>query len=356
MVILHIACITNDLCKGVCVAVPQHINAQKEVEDVGFINVNNIKIQNIANQYEYKKNDLLFDLPFPYNSPDIVVFHEVYRFQYIYIYKELLRKKIPYIIVPHGCLTYEAQKNKKLKKRIANLIFFNKFIYSAKALHCLSEREKKNIKFKTSKFVSGNGTTTPLLIKEKFNEAGVSFVYIGRIDIRIKGLDILLEAIYEKKDFLRDSNAKFYIAGSVLGDDTDKLKELIENKKLSDIVFIQSAVKGNEKETLLLKSDIFILTSRTEGMPMGVIEALNYGIPCLVTQGTSVMEMIVNNNVGWGCETTVDALAETIKLSILERNRWIEKSDNARTLMEEQFRWDIIASNTIQKYSDYLNN
>ena len=43
MVILHIACIKDDLFSGVCVVVPQHIKAQSQYATVGFINVNNEK-------------------------------------------------------------------------------------------------------------------------------------------------------------------------------------------------------------------------------------------------------------------------------------------------------------------------
>ena len=356
MVILHIACITNELCKGVCVAVPQHVIAQSEFADVAFINVNNIQIQNISNQLSYQKNNTISELPAPYNEPDIVIFHEVYRPAYLSIYKELNKKKIPYVVVPHGCLTKVAQNNKRIKKVIANIILFNRFIYSAKAIQCLSEQEKQNIRFNVNKFVSGNGINKPSKYKDNFNKLKISFVFIGRIDIKIKGLDILIEAISNVQDFLRDNNASFEIVGSVRGDDTTKLKQLINEFYVSDLVIVTDAIFSSEKEKKILESDIFLLTSRTEGMPMGVIEALNYGVPCIVTQGTSVRKMIQDNDIGWGCDTNVNALSDVIKLSILEKNEWIEKSNRAKNLMENNFRWNTIAFKAIQVYSKLKEN
>ena len=154
---------------------------------------------------------------------------------------------------------------------------------------------------------------------------------------------------------MKSQNAVFNIVGSVTGDDTGKLRQLIKELNISDLVTIIEAKNGKEKEQLLLESDIFLLTSRTEGMPMGVIEALNYGIPCIVTQGTSVKSLIEENDVGWGCETNSDSLADVIKQSVLERNKWTKKSDAAKSLMQKNYRWNKIASETIKRYADFIN-
>ena len=61
----------------------------------------------------------------------------------------------------------------------------------------------------------------------------------------------------------------------------------MRKKHLDDIVFYHyGAVFGKVKEKVLLDNDFFILTSRLEGHPMALIEALSYGLPCLVTQGS----------------------------------------------------------------------
>ena len=79
-------------------------------------------------------------MPEPFNKPDLVVFQECYRKWYIKIGKQLEKKNIPYIIIPHGELGKEAQQSKHLKKVLANLVFFNRFTDKALGIQCLSQR------------------------------------------------------------------------------------------------------------------------------------------------------------------------------------------------------------------------
>ena len=142
MKILHIASLHNLVSSGVGVVVPQHIRAQQEYADVALINIFGLEIPNIKKQIIYSQNSIDVILNENNFEPDIVVFHEVYHIEFCKIAKLLCKRKIPYIVVPHGCMTHNAQKKKRIKKIIAKKLFFNKFIKDAVALQCLSENER----------------------------------------------------------------------------------------------------------------------------------------------------------------------------------------------------------------------
>ena len=50
---------------------------------------------------------------------------------------------------------------------------------------------------------------------------------------------------------------------------------------MGEVVKLNREIDEEEKRQILLDTDVFIQTSRFEGMPMGILEALSYGLPCL---------------------------------------------------------------------------
>ena len=61
-----------------------------------------------------------------------------------------------------------------------------------------------------------------------------------------------------------------------------------------------------------MNSDMFILTSRHEGFPMSILEALSYGLPVLITKGTNMTDLVHKASAGWTCETDPIEIAKTL--------------------------------------------
>lgn len=357
MIILHIFHSLNRKYAGADVVIPEHIKAHQKLVTVGCVNITNVQIDGVDNQLEYIDNFKISNLQEPFNKPDIIVFHQLYYPKFLKIAKEAKKLNIPYIIIPHGSMTKEAQRIKRLKKIAGNLLYFNKFMKGASAIQYLSQDEKSRAFKNYPCFVSTNGVYMPSEQKDSFNEDKLVFSYIGRYSIFHKGLDLLIEAIKLKEELLRKNNCIFNLYGPQTDDyiqEINSLKELTKEKGVSDLVFINGSVLDVEKKETLLNTDIFIQCSRFEGMPMGILESMSYGIPCLITEGTCLKELADKYDAGWTAETTAEDIADAIEKAIEQKHLLKEKSQNAINLIKNEFLWDSIAKDALEKYRKFI--
>lgn len=355
MVIIHIANIDTSIIGGVQFAVPKIVKTQSEFADVCLINTHNDVIDQI-NTIQYNGKFEIENLPKPYNKPDLIVFHEVYRFEFISIYKKLLKIGIPYVIIPHGSFSKKAQQKKRIKKSTANFIFFNKFVKNARLIQYLSSNEQSMSSFKNYPFlVLGNGVDIPVEKKMSFEKSLIKFIYIGRLEINIKGLDLMLAAVKNNEMLFREKCAELEIYGPDYNGSHEDIKRMINKFKIEDIVRLGKEKLGIEKQQIIRSATCFIQTSRTEGLPLGPLEALSYGVPCIVTEGVGLGEIIELYGAGYKCDNTVEGITESIERFILNINDLEQMSHSAIDLIEKNYDIKAIAMKTIEEYFKILN-
>ena len=353
MNILHITDIANPEGNGVAVAVENYAKYLSLKANVAIFCLDGNIGDNKVLTYNYSKYDKIENLPKPYSKPDIVVFNEVYKPKYIKLYKECLKNSIPYVIIPHGCLVKGSQNEKKIKKNIGNLLLFNKFIRNACAIQFLNKNEKNNtfLKYKES-IISGNGIDfSNISINKPQNN---NLIYIGRYSIYIKGLDLLVEICNKNKEWFRNNKVCIELYGRDSLNGLEILRNEISKNNLEDILKLNDAIYSDKKKKILEKSYAFIQISRHEGQPMGIIEALAYGLPCIVTNGTSFGEYVNNNKCGYGSGFNSEEIFKNIKKLYDEKNIRNEMSKNAIECSKKDFDWNNIIDNLIKNYEKII--
>lgn len=282
-------------------------------------------------------------------TPDVVIFHSIWCMPYIKMAKILKNRKIPYAVMMHGANSVENYKKNKLKKWVANTLFFNRFMRDAVTIVYLSHKEYENC---VSRSVNKHYAIIPngcdmvdIDVKDKKPNKPLKIIYLGRLIIHHKGLDYLLDAL----DILKQRNfteATFQFYGNENDVDIEIIKERLKN--LEGLATYEGPAYGDKKVEVLLKADAFILTSRYEGMPMGVLEALTYGVPCILTPGTNMAEDVVEAGAGWAADFSVKSVADTMLKAIDNLKQDYTTYHQAAYEMSKRYDWNKIAKQSIE--------
>lgn len=125
------------------------------------------------------------------------------------------------------------------------------------------------------------------ILRNKNNNYVTEAVFLGLIN-KNKGIFDLLRIIHENRDYLT-GKFKLHIGGN---GETEKLCEYIKEYDMSNLVIYEGWVNEKEKEQLLSNSDVFILPSYIEGVPISILEAMSYKLPIISTTVGGIPEIV----------------------------------------------------------------
>jgi glycosyltransferase involved in cell wall biosynthesis len=150
-----------------------------------------------------------------------------------------------------------------------------------------------------------NSLDSPQVNDIKFREKTV--LAVGRLSYQ-KGFDLLIEAW--NKVGAHEEGWKLQIVGS--GEEDEKLYRLVKNLNLDSSLEFIPATKNIEQ--YYPKASFFVLSSRYEGYPLVLVEAMGFSLPCIAFDcKTGPREIIGNHKDGLLVETgNVTELAEQI--------------------------------------------
>jgi len=177
--------------------------------------------------------------------------------------------------------------SEKLQKKI------KKYYPKLDVLTCLTDSEVhdyqnllKDGKVKVYKIE--NATSIPL---ESANLENKVVIAAGRY-AKEKGFDLLIQAF--SKVLEKHPDWKLKIFGS--GDDEELLREIIFKEKAYNNIFLMP--KTDDILSEMMKSSIYVLSSRYESFGMVIIEAMSVGLPCVSFACTGPREIIKDQEDG----------------------------------------------------------
>jgi glycosyltransferase involved in cell wall biosynthesis len=144
-------------------------------------------------------------------------------------------------------------------------------------------------------------------------------------------------------------NVKFLIVGD--GPEKNKLKKLIQKNSLSEVFTILEPTSNVYQ--IISKFDVFLLTSKFEGLPNVLIEAQLLGIPVISSNAGGASETFIDNVSGYLLNTRdPKAYAALIRRVANDGILAMNLSNNAKKYARNRFDISIIAKDYLEVYSN----
>jgi len=164
-------------------------------------------------------------------------------------------------------------------------------------------------------------------------DAGRRLLFTGRL-ARVKGLPVVLSAMQRLRT--RHPGVELSLAGD--GPDRAVLEAEARRLGVADRVRFLGYQSSDQVRTLLQDTDVFVLPSFAEGVPVVLMEAMASGVPVVTTRVAGVSELVEDGVSGFVVPPgDVDALAQAIDTLLADPALRTRFGAAGRGMVEREF-------------------
>ncbi len=179
----------------------------------------------------------------------------------------------------------------------------------------------------------------------------VELLFLGEVGQR-KGAYDLLEAFAAAR--AQCSTLRLTVAGS---GDLEKAAQMAAALGITDAVTFTGWLDGDAKTSLLQRSDIYVLPSHSEGLPISILEAMSWGLPVVSTDVGSIAELVRHDTDGLLVPAgEPDLLARAIARLASSRELRVRMGQSGRHRVAEAFSEDALLPRLERLYGDLLSS
>ena len=274
----------------------------------------------------------------------------------------------PYVLSPHGMLDPYSMGIRPLRKRVYLALVEHRNLADAARVvfTTATERDRAGPKLADltrHEVVSLGGDQPPaipraalaadFLKKHPGGIDGCRILFLSRLHPK-KGLNALIEAMPSL--VASNPGAHLFIAGSGTKSYEDRLRRRVERLGLGRCVSFTGLLSGAAKWSAMAAADVFVLPSRQENFGLAVVEAMQAGLPVVVSRGVNIHPQIATADAGvvLGTEIDPEALAEAIGGLLDDPQARDRAGRNARELAAAEYDWFDAAEQCYRLYDAVL--
>ena len=179
----------------------------------------------------------------------------------------------------------------------------------------------------------------------------MNFLFVGSLEYR-KGLK---EIILSYKNFIKNSNscAKLNIVGQFQDPNYEiEVMELVKDSIKSDSITFLGKLNRDQISNIYNGSDVLIMNSFAEGLPVVLLESLHNGLAIITTPVGAIPEILGDTVNALFTDNSEDLIGLENNLHILNKNRSILlKLKNNNKILSEKFT----LNNFLSEFNNLIN-
>lgn len=295
---------------------------------------------------------------------DVVHVHGLYRFPPTFAAAVARRKRVPYLICPHGSLDpfmYKQSRYSLPLKRLYERLFDFPNIDRAGAIHYTSEAEAERAAFlglHAPAVVVSNGIDwaafADLPKKGLFRQrVGMSaeqplILFLGRLNFK-KGLDLLIPAFAEVVKIV--PNACLAIVGPDNEGLGTQVRQWCTDNGVEERVRFVDHIPPEQVRQAYVDADVFALTSYTENTGMTVVEAMACGRPVVISDQVNIWPFVKDSGAGIVVPLDTTQISEALMKILSDPEAAATIGRAGRKTARDQFSWETIGGQFDEVYS-----
>jgi glycosyltransferase involved in cell wall biosynthesis len=222
----------------------------------------------------------------------------------------------------------------------------------------LGNKLKEDIPFfKRTPYIVNNGITVINAVssreKPSYKDGIVRILFLSNFD-KTKGVIELLEGA----KLLKNSglNFKMQFIGQFYGQFTKNFfDDFLKTHDLSEKIEVIGPVYGNAKNPYFINNDIFVFPTKNDALPLVLLEAMQFGLPCISTFEGSIPDVIEDNVTGLLCkQRDVEDLANKIELLIRNKALREQMGKRGKERFDKLFTLERFEQNLCETFTKIL--
>ena len=265
------------------------------------------------------------------------------------------RRRVPYVVSPHGMLAPWALAWHRGRKIIAWQAYQRRVLGQSAGLLATAEAERADIRARIKRkpiAVIANGVTLPLVLPGRSARDAHqprTLLFLSRLH-PVKNLAGLIDAWAIIAADPRFADWTLRIAGPDEAGHRADIAAHVERSGLSLRVRIEAAIAEAGKADAFAAADLFVLPSYTENFGIVVAEALAHGVPVVTSHGTPWGD-VVAQGCGWWVPADAASLASALAAAMaLTPGARRAMGQRGQAWVANNFGWDRIAAQSLRFY------